>query len=270
MSFEWIAEAFAETRDSLEACLDALTPEDFLRETPCPGWRVRDIVAHLVGLDREFRGEPAPDVDVTTVAHVKNERGARNERDVVALRNVDVATLLTMFHNESVRAATTLRALSDEEWVATAPLVSSLTPTHRVAETRVFDSWVHLQDIRDATLQPQDDHGVAEEMVLNRYEASMPYVFGKIVQPPEGTTARLVITGHFARTVNLRIIEGRAQALETTPGDVDVEIVTPAALFWRRCAGRIGASAFLLSSATSIRGSLALAQHWAEAMAVTP
>ncbi len=51
---------------------------------------------------------------------------------------------------------------------------------------RVLDSWIHLQDIHDALLEPTDDHGLGEEIVVNRFEAALPYVWAKLVGAPEG------------------------------------------------------------------------------------
>jgi hypothetical protein len=47
-----------------------------------------------------------------------------------------------------------------------------------------------------------------------------------------------------------------------------LEFTTPIALFWRRAAGRISASALLSASATDVRGDHVLAEHFAEALTI--
>jgi hypothetical protein len=141
-------------------------------------------------------------------------------------------------------------------------------PYHRFQETRVLDSWIHLQDIRDALLEPTDDHGPGEEIVVNRFEAALPYVLGKKAQAPEGTLVRINLSGRLARSVVLEVIDGRAAALETSADVPTLELTTPVALFWRRAAGRISADAFLNASATDVRGDEDLARAFAEGLVV--
>jgi hypothetical protein len=132
----------------------------------------------------------------------------------------------------------------------------------------VLDSWVHLQDIRDALLEPTDDHGPGEEIVVNRVEAALPFVLGKKVQAPEGVFVQINLSGRLARTILLGVQDGRASAVAHLTGEPTLELTTPVALFWRRVAGRISAHALLSASATDVRGDQALARSFAEALAV--
>jgi hypothetical protein len=132
----------------------------------------------------------------------------------------------------------------------------------------VLDSWIHLQDIRDALLEPADDHGPGEEIVLNRFESALPYVLAKKAKAKDGTLVRVNLTGRLARSVLLRVEEGRAKALETSAAVPDLELTTAVALFWRRAAGRISADAFLRASATDVRGDEELATAFAEGLAI--
>ena len=112
--------------------------------------------------------------------------------------------------------------LDDAGWEKVGWSPEGERPYHRFQETRVVDSWIHLQDIRDALLQPEDDHGPGEEIVVNRFESALPYIVGKRMKAPDGTlgpgqpewTAREVR----ARSV---CVEGRAVALERQHRDTD-------------------------------------------------
>ncbi|MGP8010675.1 MAG: hypothetical protein ACLPKZ_10545, partial [Acidimicrobiales bacterium] len=141
-------------------------------------------------------------------------------------------------------------------------------PYHRFQETRVLDSWIHLQDIRDALLEPEDDHGPGEEIVVNRFEAALPYVLGKRAHAPEGTLVRINLSGRLARTILLGVENGRAVPLVDIAETPNLELTTAVAMFWRRAAGRISADAFLRASATDVRGDKELASALAEGLAI--
>jgi hypothetical protein len=161
-----------------------------------------------------------------------------------------------------------LRALSDGEWEKVGWSPEGERPYYRFQETRVLDGWIHLQDIRDALLEPSDDHGPGEEIVLNRFEAALPYVLGKRARASEGTLVRINLTGRLARSILLGVQDGRAVALESSPLNPHLEITTPVALFWRRAAGRISAEAFLGASATDVRGDKNLASAIADGLSI--
>ena len=52
----------------------------------CPGWTVRDVLSHLIGIERALLGDPAPAPARELPPHVQNEVGARNEAWVAARR----------------------------------------------------------------------------------------------------------------------------------------------------------------------------------------
>jgi hypothetical protein len=117
-------------------------------------------------------------------------------------------------------------------------------------------------------LQPEDDHGPGEEIVLNRFEAALPYVWGKKMKAPEGATLQVNLSGRHARTIQLATREGRAVPAPTLSEPATLEVTTPVALYWRRCAGRISADAFLGASATDVRGDKGLARALAEELSI--
>jgi hypothetical protein len=200
-----------------------------------------------------LQGGPVPTHEGPYPSHVKNPIGEE---------------LLGLFRQTTSASLERLRALSDEEWERVGWSPEGERPYHRFQETRVVDSWIHLQDIRDALLEPADDHGPGEEIVLNRFEAALPYVLGKRAHAPDGTLVRINLSGRLARTVLLGVQDGRASALETSAEQPDLELSTAVALFWRRAAGRISADAFLRASATDVRGDEELAVALAEGLAI--
>jgi uncharacterized protein (TIGR03083 family) len=268
MAYEWIVDALDETWTSIDRTLRSREPAAYEAPTPCPGWSVRDVLSHLVGFELVLNGESVPTHEGSWPSHVKNPIGEFNEAFVDSYRMWPGVEVLDLFRQTTQASLERLRALSEAEWDKVGWSPEGERPYHRFQETRVLDSWIHLQDIRDALLEPSDDHGPGEEIVLNRFEAALPYVLGKKAQAPEGTVVRINLSGRLARSILLGVHEGRAKALEEGAELPTLELTTPVALFWRRAAGRISAEAFLNASATDVRGDEQLARSFAEALAI--
>ncbi len=256
------------TWDALARTLTGRAPSAFDAPTPCPGWSVRDVVSHLIGIERVIQGEPWPEPVDPWPSHVHNELGALNEAVVRSRRGLPGAAVLAEFVDVTGRSIARLRALTIADWEAVGWSPEGPRPHFRFQETRLLDSWIHLQDVRDALLEPGDDHGAGEDVVVNRLEAALPYVWGKRVGALEGQSLRVNLVGRLARSVSLTVVAGRAAPVEFLENAPDLEVTTPVALFWRRGAGRIGAEAFLRASATDVRGSRELATRFAEGLSV--
>ena len=268
MAYEWITDALDETWSSIDRVLRHRPVEAYDAPTPCPGWSVHDVLGHLTGFELMLRGSPVPAHAGDWPSYVKNPIGEVNEAFVEAYRAMSGPEVLDLFRQATRASLDALRALSDADWEKVGWSPEGERPYHRFQETRVLDSWIHLQDIRDALLEPADDHGPGEEIVLNRFEAALPYVLGKRVGAKEGTFVRINLTGRLARTVLLAIRDGRGAAVTAGEGELDLELTTPVALFWRRAAGRISADAFLHASSTDVRGDHELARALADSMVV--
>ncbi len=268
MAYEWITEALEETWGALERLMDPQPASAYERQTCCPGWSVRDILSHLIGFELMLRGEPVPAREGPWPEHVRNVVGELNEAFVEVYRQVPGPEVLELFRRTTRISLEHLRSLSDEAWSKVGWSPEGDRPYFRFMETRVLDSWIHLQDVRDALLEPADDHGSGEEIVVNRFESALPFVLGKKMHAPEGTVLRLNLSGRLARSVVIGVEAGRARALDEPVRDVTLEVTTPVVLFWRRAAGRISAEAFLSASATQVRGNALQARDFAEALAI--
>src|SRR5579875_1726729 len=58
-----------------------LSEEQWRLPTALPGWDVHAVIAHVIGTESVLRGTaiPTPEVDVSTLGHVRNDTGAMNE-----------------------------------------------------------------------------------------------------------------------------------------------------------------------------------------------
>lgn len=266
MAYEWIIDALESTWTSIDRLVRPLPPEAYDAPTACPGWSVRDVISHLLGFELMVHGAPVPTFDGPWPEYVHNPIGELNEAFVQAHRAEPGLSVLDQFRDASARSLASLRSLSEADWEKVGWSPEGERPYHRFQETRVLDSWIHLQDIRDALLQPEDDHGAGEEIIVNRFEAALPYVVGRKMRAPEGSIIQVNLSGRLGRTVLLQVRDGRAEPLDSSTVPPTVEITTPVALFWRRAAGRISPEAFLSASATQVRGDLGLARSFAEGL----
>ena len=266
MAYEWLIEGLRETWSQTASLVSSIDARGLDRETPCPGWSVRDVVSHLIGFELMLAGEPMPEALSEQPPHVKNDIGKINEAFVQSRRHRSQDEIVTEFRSVCAASLQRLEAMSDEAWEAPSWSPEGEVPYHRFMETRILDSWIHLQDLRDALAQPQDDHGIGEEIVVNRFESYLPFVVGKRAQAPEGTRVRLNLIGRLGRNIDVEVVDGRARAA-SEPGEPTVEITTPVALFWRRAAGRISAQAFLQAEETDVRGDKELAARIADGLA---
>jgi uncharacterized protein (TIGR03083 family) len=234
--------ALAETWNSMrEACLGA-GPEEWDRTTECPGWSVKDQISHLIGIERLIMGEAAPEWEGPLGDHVKNDFAALNERWVATRRPVDGAAVLDEFADVTARRLDTLRSLGDEEWATVGFSPVGQAPHARFMETRVFDSWVHEQDVRLALARPGGTGGLASGFSLDQVQAAMAFVVGKKVAPPEGTVVGFAITGPpgDARRFAIVVDGGRARPADSGDGDraPTVSLAMPSLTFVRLGCGR--------------------------------
>ena len=107
-------------------------------------------------------------IDVTTLAHVRNATGAANEQWVRALRPEPPEAMLLRFHDVTRRRAESLSAMSPEEFDAPTQTPVGIAPYRRFMEIRVFDCWLHEQDIRSAVGRPGHEDGPMRRGVRRR------------------------------------------------------------------------------------------------------
>src|SRR4051794_3588735 len=200
-----------------------LDEEQWLLATDCPGWSVKDNVAHMLGTERMLLGESQPDIDVANVAHVRNDIGTLNERWIEPLRQLPGREVLAAFEATTARRLTALRALDAAAWDEEGFTPEGPGPYRQFMAIRVFDCWFHEQDIREALDRPGGLEGPVADHAIERIQRGLPYVVGKKAAAPQGSTVVFEVVGTPRVTVAIGI-EGRARVLEITPSDPTVRL----------------------------------------------
>lgn len=232
-----LVSALGDEWDRIARLLDSLSELEWERNTPLPGWRVRDVVAHLIGTELLLSGHEVPetDTDVTTLPHVRNEIGARNERFVAHFRPQPVDKVFARFREVTSHRLATLRAMSEEDFHAPSWTPAGEHTYARFMRIRVFDNWMHEQDIRDAVGLPGTEDGPGAEQALNEISSALGFVVGKKAGLPDGSSVSFELGNGRALHV---VVEGRAAVVEQPPANPSVRIQLPLGTFTRLCGGR--------------------------------
>jgi uncharacterized protein (TIGR03083 family) len=131
---------------------------------------------------------------------------------------------------------------------------------------RMFDAWVHEQDIRRAVGRPGDLDTPVAERGLGMVAASMSFVVGKKVGPPEGSVVVFSLSGPLARDVVVGIVNGRGRILDAAPAEPSVVLHMSTETFARLGCGRIDPAEAAAAGNVTFDGDAALGQRVVDAM----
>ncbi|HSK27380.1 MAG TPA: maleylpyruvate isomerase family mycothiol-dependent enzyme [Jiangellales bacterium] len=257
----------------------SLDPEDFARPTDLPGWDVQDVLAHLAAIEADLAGlTPGPqpgDARDTGPARTEGPAGpvdpftAYTEAGVRARRGRRPQEVL-----DELTAAVRARAAQLAEAPPAEPTGTPPRTPGRIGwdwrtllRNRVVDVWMHEQDIRRAVGRPGDLDGPGAHVTLGSFAASMPYVVGKRVAPPPGTTVVLRVHGPVAFAGAVRVgVDGRAALLPEVPDGADAVLSMSGEVFAVLCGGRRRPEV----AEIEVTGDADLARAVAASMSVTP
>jgi uncharacterized protein (TIGR03083 family) len=228
-----------------------LTEADWKTETDCPGWSVQDNVAHLIGIESTIMGRPAPDHVVPDLPHIKNDIGRSNEVWVDSRRACSGAEVLAEFTEVAAERISTLRDTDDSGFAAGSWTPAGPGTVRDLLPFRVFDSWAHEEDMRRAIGRPAHLTGPGAELSLGRIAGALPYVVGKKVHPPDGTT---VVVTWDDNTTPITVDNGRAQLLDQPPDNPTVALTMTTDTLTRLALGRGDPTKILQSGAVLIDG----------------
>jgi uncharacterized protein (TIGR03083 family) len=249
------------TWDNLDRLLTGLSEQRWQTPTPLPGWSVHNVVAHIIGTESVLQGVSTPDadIDVSTLAHVRNDVGVANECWIRHLSAESGADLHQRFRTLTADRRKRLTEMSVGDW--NAPTLTPVGPDSygRFMRVRVFDCWMHEHDIRDALDEPASDAdlvGPAARLTLDEMVTSMGYVVGKLGKAPDGSRVAIELTGPLASTIRVAV-DGRAQLVDDFGGQQPTATIRlDGPLFTRLAGGRAepGAGGVELSGDQEVAG----------------
>jgi uncharacterized protein (TIGR03083 family) len=223
---------------AIDALCNNLTVQEWKLPTDCPGWSVQDQLSHMTGSESRLLGRPVPDHAPQDLSHVKNESGKRNEAVVDWRRARSGAEVLQEFREVTAARLNLLRSMSEADFAVETETPIGPGTLRMLVEIRIFDAWVHLQDIRHALRRPGDTEGPVAEHAVGRCAMAMPFVVGRKAQTPDGSTVVFEVTGRSGRTLAIGVNEKRANLLDGAPSSPTVRLAMDVETFTRLGCGR--------------------------------
>lgn len=232
-----------------------LTATDWDVSTDNPGWTVRDNYTHMIGTELALSGATAPDIEVPDYDYLRNDIGRSNEVWIEARRGNSGPEVVAELASVTAARLETLRAMSQQDWDAESWTPAGMATFGRFMQIRLFDCWMHEQDVRLALGQPGHLSGPCAEASLDEIERSLGFVVGKLGQAPEGSRVQIEVTGPTARTMRVAV-EGRARVVDSFDSDATVIVTAPFSVFMRLAGGRTDVDPYIADGTIAITGDL--------------
>ncbi|MFG2293331.1 maleylpyruvate isomerase family mycothiol-dependent enzyme [Streptomyces sp. NPDC048603] len=270
-SLQTYADAWTHSIEAISELVTPLTEGEWNRATPCPGWSVRDVVSHVIGIECEMLGDPRPIHTLPRdLRHVVDEFSRYMEVQVDVRRHHTAPEMTSELEYTVIRRSRQLRnEKRDPQTMVRGPLGDQVTLEHAL-RLRAFDVWVHEQDLRTTLGVPGnlDSPGalVARDVLL----AGLPKVVAKRAGAPANSAVVVDVHGpgpEFLRTVRVDA-DGRGSVDGTPSLGPAVTLVLDWETYVRLAAGRVRPAA--VADRVKVEGDRDLAAAILANFAVTP
>ena len=265
------------TRDDIVAALEAvwgsiaelgdtLSEADWALPTRLDGWSVKDLVSHVIGTEAMLAGRPQPTVEVGDLPHLRNDIGRFNEVWIAERRDRPGAVVLAEFREITGERLATLARMDAAQFAEEAWTPAGKATYGRFMQIRVFDSWMHEQDLRAALGRPGHLDGPAVDVSLAEVAEALGYVVGKRVGAPTGSSVALVVTGPTRRRFDVAVTD-RARVQPVAAIAPTATVTTDLATFAALIGGRVDPEAPLADGRVAVDGDSDLARALATRLA---
>ncbi|MCX4408501.1 maleylpyruvate isomerase family mycothiol-dependent enzyme [Streptomyces sp. NPDC059837] len=205
-SLQSYADAWTHSVDAISELVSPLVEGEWNRRTPCPGWSVRDLVSHVIGLDCEMLGDPRPIHTLPRdLFHVTNEHQRYMEMQVDVRRHHTAPEMTSELEYTIIRRNRQLRNESRQpDAKVRGPLGTEIT-LEQAMRKRAFDVWVHEQDLRTSLRAPGNLDSPGAYIVRDELLGALPKVVAKDAGAPANSAVVFDIHGplEFLRTVRV-------------------------------------------------------------------
>jgi len=209
--------------------------------TCLPGWTVRDVTSHVIGVEAGLLGEPTPEVDVSRLTHVANPIAEANEAWVEANRGLNGAEMLARLEDVTSRRLAALDALTQADFDAPSWTPAGRDETYgRFMRIRHYDCYLHEQDVRLALGLAARETAADLASALDEVATGLGYIVGRRAAMPDGARVAVLLTGPVPRSYFVQV-DGRAAVVDALDGEPTVSIELPAMRFLRLTGGRADA-----------------------------
>jgi uncharacterized protein (TIGR03083 family) len=231
--------------------LRGLAPSQWDTPTALPGWRVREVVAHLVSVDRASVTGQA----LTFAFSSTHKLEAWNDRAVPAWADRSIPALLDALDRWGRRFAILVRVTPSAAYRVRVPTQWGRQHLSLLLWVRAYDEWVHRQDIRRALDLGDEDDGVdpiAQFLLTMIARETLRHV-------DAGRGSVALSLGGRQGNAWIYDLAARAGRPAPNPPDADARVEATATAFIMAAAGRDGFADLESTGALSIEGDRAVA-----------
>jgi uncharacterized protein (TIGR03083 family) len=235
--------AYADALRDVLAVAESVGADEWALPTACPGWSVREQVAHVLAVERQLSGEPAPPRLETYPPHVRSPSGEHMEAGIAALRDLSPAELVTRLAGSVDVRLAQLRVLDPDPATTVSGTLGTQVPLARFVPIRVLDLWTHEQDLRQAVGRAGGLDGSPARLSRDTMVGFLPHVVSE-AGAPAGTTIALEVTGPLAVSVTVSVgADGTPAPVDHLDGPATATVRTDSWTFMRLTAGRLDSKA---------------------------
>lgn len=233
-----VISALEEAWAGIEALLVSLDEGQWALPTPNDEWDVKDLAAHLGGLESLFLGFPQPDPPVGWVSEHTGLHHVTN-LGVVARRAWTTDQVMDELRLASRTQLDRLEALNEDGWQQQTMGPLGMTSMANFADIRLGDLYVHLLDLRFAVGLPlrRPAEQTAEALVVGRAVRLSGWGAVKSARLPDGTRIRLELSAPGGAVTDLVVTDGRGNLVTPEPATVE-RIVGPGLAYLLEVSGR--------------------------------
>lgn len=199
-------DAWTHSIEAISELVAHLTEGEWNSRTECPGWSVRDIVSHVIGLESEALGDPRPIHTLPRdLYHVTDETSRYMEVQVDVRRHHTGPEMTGELEYTIIRRCRQLR--NDKrapDHIVNSPVFGPM-PLEESLRRRAFDVWVHEQDLRRALDEPGNLDSPAAEIARDMMIEALPAVIADRAKIAPRSAVVFDVSGpmEFLRTVRV-------------------------------------------------------------------
>lgn len=205
-SLQSYADAWTHSVEAISELVSPLAEGEWNRATPCPGWSVRDIVSHVIGIDCEMLGDPRPIHTLPRdLYHVQTEAQRYQEVQVDIRRHHTAPEMVSELEYTIIRRSRQLRNETREPGTLVRGPRGVEETLEYAMRRRAFDIWVHEQDLRRTLGAPGNLDSPGAHVTRDMLLAVLPKIVAKDAGAPANSAVVFDIHGpvEFLRTVRV-------------------------------------------------------------------
>lgn len=250
---------------------ETLDAEQWQAGTPCPGWSIGDVVAHLIDIEELLAQNPRPahEPDWDALPHIQGDFGRFTEVGVDYRRGRSQEAVIA-----ELRELVALRRSQLDDVPDGAEVVGPFgnpTTVDRLLRIRTMDGWMHEQDIRAAAGIDGGWESRGAVITYQQIQRAIPVLWAKTSEAPAGSAVHVRITGPglVGDVAAAADADGRGAEC-AVPEDPTVRVAVSWPDLVSLASGRIDPSDVDVRARLTIDGDQALAATFLSALAITP